>query len=286
MIKLVGILVVLMMATGVADAGPRRVLVLPLDGNAEPTLRAKLNLSMQKLARRTSATVSLGDTTFSETAAAVGCDPAAPECAETVRATLGVDELVWGTTTWSNGQTNLVVNRTVAKEPTRSAAVVIGPQDPPEKADWTLAPLFGGQANATEPVGPVGPVGPVSPIGEEPVGPVTPPYDNRKRNTGIIIASGGGVTLLIGLALWSNKASVQQDIDDAPTDDPDDFARLEELESRAFKYAMVGNVMVLTGLGVGAYGGWIIYQDRKERHMTVTPQVTPTSATVMLRGTW
>lgn len=280
MIKLVAVLVVLMMAIGVAAAAPRRVLVLPLDGNAEPALRAKLNLSMQKLARSAPGTVSIGDTTFSETAAAVGCDPAAPDCAETVRATLGVDELVWGTTTWSNGQTNLVVNRTVANEPTRRASVVIGPQDPPEKADSTLAPLFGGQGTVTEPVGPIGP------LKEEPVGPVTPPYDNRKRNTGIIIASAGGVAVLIGLALWSNKSSVQEDIDAAPTDDPEDFARLEELESRAFKYAMIGNVMVLTGLGVGAYGGWMIYQDRKERQMTVTPQVTPTSATVMLRGTW
>jgi hypothetical protein len=277
------LLVVLMVAMGVAEAAPRRVLVLPLDGNAEPALRVKLNLAMQKLARSTSANVAVGDTTFSETAAAVGCDPAAPGCAETVRATLGVDELVWGTTTWSNGQTNLVVNRTVAKEPTKSASVVIGPQDPPEKADSTLAPLFGGQATVIEPVGPVGPVGPVK---EEPVGPVTPPYDNKKRNTGIILASAGGVALLIGLALWSNKSSVQQDIDDAPTDDPDDFARLEELESRAFKYAMIGNVMVLAGLSVGAYGGWMIYQDSKERQMTVTPEVTPTSATVMLRGTW
>lgn len=49
---------------------------------------------------------------------------------------------------------------------------------------------------------------------------------------------------------------------------------------------MIGNVMVLTGLGVGAYGGWLLYQDRKERQMVVTPSVTPTSATVMLRGTW
>ncbi len=278
MIKL-AVLLVLMVATTVAEAAPRRVLVLPLDGNAEPTLRNRLNLSLQKLVRSKSPNATVGDTTFSETAAAVGCDPGAPTCAETVRSTLTVDELVWGTATWSAGETNLVVYRAVAKQPTSSVSVLLGPQDPPDKADATLEPLLDGQAS-TAPV-----PDPIEPVPPEPVEPV-PPKNNRKRNTGIIIASGGGLVLLIGIALWSNKSGVQDDIDSAPTDDPDDFARLEELESRAFKYAMAGNVMVLAGLGVGAYGGWLIYQDHKERRMVVTPQVTPTSATVMLRGTW
>lgn len=277
MIKYIGVLVVLMFATTVAEAAPRRVLVLPLDGNAEPALRGKLNLAIQKVARKSSANVSVGDTTFSETAAAVGCDPASPECAETVRSTLGVDELVWGTATWTNGQTNLVVRRTVAKAPMRSATVLLGPQDSSEKADTSLAPLFGGEATATEPS---------EPAITAPVGPEAPPFDNRKRTTGIIITSAGGVVLLIGLALWSNKSSVQRDIDAAPTDDAADFERLEELESRAFKYAMTGNVMVLAGLGVAAYGGWMIYQDRTERRVAVTPQITPTTATVTVGGTW
>ncbi len=290
--KLVGVLVILLIASTVAHAAPRRVLVLPLDGNAEPTLRAKLNLSVQKLARSGPGTVSLADTTFSETAAAVGCDPASPECAETVRTTLGVDELIWGTTTWSNGQTKLTVYRTSAKQPTRSASVVLGPQDTPEKADTTLSPLFGRHPTATDPTGPVTTKprttepGTTEPGTTEPGGPKTPPYDNRRRNTGIILASGGGVLLLIGLVLWSNKSSVQRDIDSAPTATPADFARLEELESRAFRYAMVGNVMVLAGVGVGAYGGWIIYQDRKERRVAVTPQITPTTATVSIGGAW
>ena len=50
MIRLVGILAVVMLAAMTAEAAPpRRVLVLPLDGNADPALRAKLNLSTQKL---------------------------------------------------------------------------------------------------------------------------------------------------------------------------------------------------------------------------------------------
>ncbi len=281
MTRQVGVLIVLMMVTAIADAAPRRVLVLPLDGNAEPALRNKLNLSLQKLVRSRSPGASVGDTTFSETAAAVGCDATSPSCAETVRSTLTVDELVWGTATWTNGMTNLVVYRAVAKEPTQSVAVLLGPGDPPDRADATIGPLLAGEGPTATPV-----PDPTDPVPPDPVVPGPPPYDNRKRNKGIILASSGGLVLLIGLVLWNNKSAVQDDIDDAPTENADDFARLEALESRAFKYAMIGNVMVLTGLGVGAYGGWLIYQDRKERQMVVTPQVTPTSATVMLRGTW
>ena len=193
MIKLVGVVVIVMIAAAAADAAPRRVLVLPLDGNAEPTLRNKLNLSLQKLVRSKSSGASVGDTTFSETAAAVGCSPTSPECAETVRSTLTVDELVWGTATWTNGQTNLVVYRVVAKEPTHSVAVLLGPQDPPDKADSTIAPLLEGQGSTTTPVPVPDPVVPDPPV---PVEPVPPPYDNRKRNTGILLASGGGLVLL------------------------------------------------------------------------------------------
>ena len=284
MIRVVGIWVILVLATTWAEAAPRRVLVLPLDGNAEPALRAKLNLAVQKLARKTPGNVAKGDTTFAETAAAVGCDPAAADCAETVRTTLGVDELVWGTATWTNGQTNLVVYRSVATAPTRSGAVLLGPQDGADKADAGLAPLFGDGGTIVTP-------NPTDPIVTDPVPdpgpqPQPPQYSNRKRTKGIILTASGGLVVVIGLALWSNKSSVQQDIDDAPTNDAADFARLEELESRAFTYAMVGNVMVLGGLAVGGYGGWILYQDRKERHAAVTPQLTPTSAGVTVGGTW
>ena len=279
-------IVVLMIITATALAAPHRVLVLPLDGNAEPSLRAKLNLTVQKLARSglssAASTVSLGDTTFSETAAAVGCDPAAPDCAETVRATLGVDELVWGTTTWTHGETNLTVNRIAAKQPARTASVLLAPKDGSEKADAELAPLFGGAAPVKDPNDTKDPKDTIPPV--DPV--VTPHYDNRKRNKGILLAAGGGISLLIGFALWSNASSVQQDIDDSPTANAGDFKRLEELESRAFKYAMIGNVMVLTGLAVGGYGGWIIYQDRKERSVVVTPLITPTTAGVAVGGAW
>ncbi len=279
-----GICVVVMVAATSAEAAPRRTLVLPLEGNAEPSMRVKLNLTVQKLARRTpDAKVSSGDTTFSETAAAVGCDPAAPECAETVRSTLGVDELVWGTATWTNGRTNLVVYRATAKHPVRSRAVLFDREDTPDKAETALAPVFDDAAPLD--VTPVRDPNVTDPVVVAPQ-PAIPGHSSRKRNTGIVLATGGGVILIIGFALWGNASSVQQDIDESTPTTEGDFARLEALESRAFRYAMAGNVLVVGGLALVGAGGWILYQDRKERRVVVTPQVTATTATVTLGGTW
>jgi hypothetical protein len=272
--------------TALAYGAPRSVLVLPLDGNADPSVRAKLNLSVQKLARKIPGKVSVGDTTFTETAAAVGCDPALPDCAEMVRATLAVDELVHGTATWKDGQTRLVVRRTVARQPTRSISVVLAAEEPPEKSETPIGPLFDGSGGTTEPLAEPAPIEPAPPPTEAPAPPQGPSYSARKRNKGIIFAAAGGVTLVIGLALWSNESSVQGDIDDQAARDANDFERLEQLESRAFKYAMVGNVMVLAGLALGGYGAWTLYQDRNERRVAVTPQITPTTAGLAVGGTW
>src|SRR5215208_6700504 len=81
--------------TSSAVAGPHKVLVLPLDGDAAPELRAKYSASVQRLARTLDGKVTPGDVTFTDTATAIGCDPKTPKCAEDVRATLGVDELVY-----------------------------------------------------------------------------------------------------------------------------------------------------------------------------------------------
>ena len=80
-------------------AAPRKVLVLKLDGNADPAERARLQGEVARLAHEDNVVVTMGDTTLAETASLVGCDPAAPACLESVRQTLGVDEIVYGTAT-------------------------------------------------------------------------------------------------------------------------------------------------------------------------------------------
>ena len=334
---------------GLALAAPRKVLVLPLDGNAEPALRGRVNSTLQRLARRLPGEVSIGDATYGETAAAVGCDPAAPTCADTILTTLGVDELIFGTVSRSGTQTTVVIRRVKAGSAAQTSRATLVGDEPPDQVDGAIGALIGitvttapttgttttgttttgtttGTATTTG-AGTTTTTGPRTGTGTTPrvtttrprgtdtgtatttgtptttgtdtatttgtttiTPPLTPPppaHDNRKRTTGIIIASAGGLTTVIGLMLWSSAAGVQNDIDGAPTRTAGDFAALEDLEGRGQSYALIGDVMVPIGLAVAGYGGWLLYQDRQERRaVTLTPQMSPTTAGVVLGGVW
>src|SRR5258706_13023263 len=78
------ILAITVVATWTATslAGARKVIVLTLDGDADPALRTRLQQSVVKAARANGDGVTIGNTTFAETAAAAGCDPATPACAD------------------------------------------------------------------------------------------------------------------------------------------------------------------------------------------------------------
>ncbi len=92
------------------------VMVLPIDGDADPALRTSLTALVEKAVQELG-TVKAGTTTLAETAAAVGCDPATPECAESVRTTLAVDVLVYGSTTTKDGQVELVIRKKEKDKP-------------------------------------------------------------------------------------------------------------------------------------------------------------------------
>ncbi|HEY5924963.1 MAG TPA: hypothetical protein VIV11_24950, partial [Kofleriaceae bacterium] len=126
-------------------AGPRKVLVLPLDGNAPRAQKSQLNDMVAKLAKaKSSGDVTIGDTTFAETAAAVGCDPTNPTCAETVRSTLAVDELVYGTAKTADGTTTVVLYRAQKGSAPTSQIAAIAETDRGDKAERGLEPVFGG----------------------------------------------------------------------------------------------------------------------------------------------
>lgn len=258
-------------------AGPRRILVLPLDGNADPAVRAKLNQTVQKLARESAsgATVTVGDATFDETAAAVGCDAATPKCAIAVRTTLGVDELVYGgVTTDPAGQATVVIHRSSATKnpPSAETATLPAGTETPENQ---LAPLFGIIVAAPPP--------------PEPLPPPPPPPPARsqtRRNLGIGGVVLGAAAVATGFVMWASASSKQDAIDGAPTQTVDQLRALEELEDQAETRAIAGDVLVIGGAILGGIGGWLLYTDHRERKISVTPVATPTGASVMMRGTW
>ncbi|HEU0031601.1 MAG TPA: hypothetical protein VFQ53_13270 [Kofleriaceae bacterium] len=274
-----------------ALAGPRKVLVLPLDGTADPGTRGKLTKSVQKLARVLDGQVKPGDTTFSDTAAVVGCDPATPSCSEDVRSMLQVDELVYGTATKDGDKVTVVVRRKIkGTSGPRELSVTMAAQDPAERVEPSLLPLFSGAAEPGTQSETVTPPTPTDTTTPTPTGDTTTPTDTTvtaapdgqvtattdgdsklKRNLSIAAIGGGGVVFLIGLSLWSSKSSLQDEIDNHPTDTLADFQDLKDLESKASSRAWLGNLFVLGGLALAGYGGWTFYQDRKARRATVTP---------------
>jgi hypothetical protein len=252
----------------------------------EPGIRARLNTSVQKLAQGLEGKVTVGDTTFGETAAALGCDAETPACAESVRATLGVDELVYGSATTTNDQTTLVVRRVRSKTAWREGSTTIAITETPERADATvdtdLSPLFDKQPDVVTP-----PVVTEPPPATEPqpaaVAQVDQPTSGRTR--GILLLTGGGVATLLGVILWANVSSTQDEIDGANPESPDDFRGLEEKEDKAQRNAIIGDVLVVAGVAVAAWGGWTLYKSR-DAAVTVTPTATPTSAGVSIGGHW
>ena len=253
----------------VAAADPHRVIVLPLDGNADAAVRTKLSASVEKLAHHIDGTVTTGDTTFAETAAAVGCDATAPGCADTVMTTLSVDEIVYGTATTTNGQTTVVVRRASKGSAPQEATVAT---DAPEQLETGVGTLFPGAK-------------------EQPPPPTTtaPPPDqpwSTDKKIGVLGTAGGGALLLVGLLLWNSASDLQAQIDHHPTDSPGDFKDLTSLESSASTRAGIGNFAVLLGVAGVGVGAYFLYRDYRAGSVTVTPAPVDHGAGVTIGGRW
>ncbi len=272
---------IVVLAASVA-AGPHKVLVLPLDGNADAATKAKLNTVVHNLAKSVPGDVSKGDATFGETASAVGCDPNKPACVETVLSTLAVDEIVWGTATTDNGQTTVVVRRATKGTAPHEQTAILAASEQPEAAEPRLGPLFGVTGSTTS----VPEAG--SGSGSALAGPTTPaePWSQQKK-LGVGLAIGGGALIVVAVALWASESGVQNDIDNAPTSTPADIQNLKDLESKASGYAWGGNIAMVLGLGAGGYGAYLLWKDHKE-HTIVTPAPPPsgTGMTFVMRGSW
>lgn len=273
-------LVICCVLAGVAHADTaRRVIVLPVDGNATPALRGSVSETIKRLAHSLDATVSDGDTTFAETAAAVGCaDSSTPACANQVLATLAVDEIVYATATTTNGTTRITVRRVTKSAPPREASTT----DPPDRIETALGPLFDVKPTSTPP--PTTPP-PTTSLDAPVTAPLGPEGDRDDRTIGIATAAGGGVLLVIGLTVWLSESGLQTEIDHHSTNSPADFADLVDLEGRASTRATWGNILVIAGLAAGGVGGYYLWRDH-EAHVVVAPQPLDHGAAVSLGARW
>jgi len=255
-VRLAIAIAVALMSAGDAAAAPRKVLVFRLEGDAEPAERGRLQRELAHLATESDVVVTTGETTFAETASAVGCDPDTAACVDLVRQTLAVDEIVYGRATRTpEHRVELDVHRSRAGATARDeratvapdGSVVLGPAPRPR-------PALGGL--------------------------------HRRRNYAIALFVGSGVAILIGATLWSEAHQDQGQIDSHPTATLAQVRNLAQLEDHATTSAWFGNALMLVGLGLGAAGAYVLYEDRKARHVTVGAAPLAHGGGIAVGGSW
>jgi hypothetical protein len=255
-----------------AAAAPHKILVLPVEGAADAATRAKLTTQIVKLARALEGQVATADATFADTALAVGCDPKATSCRDEVMATLGVDELVWAVAVKDAGHTRLVVRRAAKATAERELSATIAASDSPDQLGAALAPLFAPPISAPEPAGPP-PVAAPAPASAPGAPAPAPDLDDPHgdHNIGLAFGVGGGVALVLGLAMWVSYASVQDSIDHHATATRGDFDDLIALEDRASTYAIAGDVLVVAGLAAGGVAAYYLFRDHHQHAIAIAP---------------
>jgi hypothetical protein len=278
------IVTIALVLAATVTAGNRKVLVLPVDGNAPAAQRTAINDSVVSLAKSgVDGDVTAGDTTFNETAAAVGCTPDQATCADTVMSTLSVDELVWGTAQTENGSTTVTVHRAAKGEPARQQITVIEENAAGDAVTSGMQPLFEREA-----AGSGSDMGSAAGSGAERPRPRSF-FDTKERKIGVGAGAASVVFLIIGFSYWSAEGGLQDQIDMFQPRTRADFDDLNELEDRASGKALWGNIFVGLGIAAGAVSGYYFYTDHKKRNETViAPVPTEDGAGVkmVLGGRW
>ncbi|MEO6776412.1 MAG: hypothetical protein ABI467_25940 [Kofleriaceae bacterium] len=285
-----------------ASAGGRRVVVLPIDGDADPALRQQLTAIVVALVKSEGDDVVTADTSFAESASALGCDPHAPACVEQVRAGLDVDEIVFGSAFSGGDQTTAVISKVETHQPRQDQTVSIGAHQSAASAEATLRPMFAGAtprpvaetASGSESV-PASASASGSGSGSGSISAVTTSdaslaphetwFSTRDRKLGFGLAAGGGLVFCIGLALWASESGLQGQIDASPANTSAQISSLRDLEDRASTKAWEGNVLVVAGLAAAGVGTYYLLRDR-EVHATVAPVDHGGGAAVVLGGRW
>lgn len=302
---------VLSLCATLAQAGPRQILVLRAEGSADAASRTNVDTQVLRLAKHIDGKVDAGDITFTDAAAAAGCNASDAACRDEILMTFAVDEIVTSTVTLgTNGQLNVTVRRlTKGSAPKVAQSTLAGGKAPEQKLDADLGPLFGLAATTAPPPTPVAPAvtekqPPVTepapaPVGEpapapvdaqpQPIAqpqplPVMPEGAPRRRNEMIGMGIGGGM-MLLGVVFWAGASSKQGEIDDAPANTPADFMHLQQLEKDADGLAGGGNLFFVGGLVVTAVSGYLYWRKgRQARSQTaqITPAVYPHGGGVVL----
>lgn len=275
---------VLVGTTTLVHADGKHVLVLKSEGSVDAATRSRVDAAVLRLAKSSDASVTQGDITYGDAAAAVGCAPDSSSCTSEVLATLAVDEVVATTITPSAGNLKITVRRS-SKLGSQDASTTVATSSA-DKLDG-IGPLFGVTPSTPQAAGPDGALPPMnagaansttaSPIGSSLPPPTIPDDSNAQghRNWQIAGMAGGGAMVLFGMLLWGAASSTQGEIDKAPSSTAADLKHLRDLEDRGDGQATLGNLMFVGGVVIGGISGYLFWRDGRARHAQ-TARIVPT----------
>jgi hypothetical protein len=281
-------LLVLTIGAQSAAADPHKMLVLLAEGRADAATRTKIDGAVLKLAKASEAQVTPGDITYSDAAAAVGCNPDDRACKDEVLGMLAVDEIVFTTVTPKPGGFEVAVHRVTKGNASRDAQMMVATGQPADHLDGIAAlfstmPTTPGPAEPTTPAGPplAGPPQPLpGPVTDAPPPAPLQPRDEPDDHSGrrrleIVGMAGGGTMLLLSLVLWGQASNLQGQIDNAPKRTHADLAYVADLENSGDAFAAWGNVMFIGGAIVGGISGYYFWKDRSAQRSRIA-RITPT----------
>jgi len=280
-------------AATAAAADPHSTLVLKTEGSADPAVRARVDAMVLRLAQQGGLTVTAGDITFGDAAAATGCKPEAASCRDDVMAMMSVDEIVSATTYVSGGELKVVVRRGGKGTPAREATATIAMIDTSDAGlEAGIGPLFGATPAALppaviakptpgpttgEPTSTPAPTVTAAPDGELPTPPAQGPSDavpsHHKLEIGGAIA--GGACIVLSFALWGAANSTENQIANAPSKTLADLQHLQSLEQQGDSQANGGNFLFVAGLVVGGISGYYLYRDHRRANAAQHARITP-----------
>ena len=251
-----------MMPAAHADGAGETVVIFPLQGElsgAQAKLPERLTRIIKKQAKKRGMKANVTDASLDDTAMISGCESTdSSACRKLLLEQLGADAGIEG---WveDRGPGRFVVEVSYFHDtgkPVRKQFTLTA-DDAEQQFEGSLPALFGD--------------------------PVAVEYGDRVSSGGnrfditrvetsswAVLGSGGGA-MAAGVIFWLVASSKQGDIDNAPTNTPEDFARLVDLENNAKTSATLGNVFFLSGLALAGVGTYMAYRQGRSRKPAEPP---------------